>query len=195
LSFRIDGEKLFGIKGRSGSGKSTLLRLLLGMYHPRNGQIIANGVRVNEELSNWRSQVGYVPQSIFFIDGTVKENIVFGNFDQSTEKVLECLDRVGLIDFISSLPNGVDTYIGESGELFSGGQRQRIGIARALFRDPSVLIMDEPTSALDVHATSEMTQMLKRLSESVLVLVASHDEILLKECDEVMDLDKYQLSQ
>ncbi len=194
LSFRIDGEKLFGIKGRSGSGKSTLLRLLLGMYHPRNGQIIANGVRVDEDVSSWRRHVGYVPQTIFFIDGTVKENVVFGNIDQSSEKVLECLDRVGLIDFISSLPNGVNTYVGESGELFSGGQRQRIGIARALFRDPSVLIMDEPTSALDAHATSEMSQMLKRISESVIVLVASHDEILLKECDEVIDLDRYQFN-
>jgi ABC-type bacteriocin/lantibiotic exporter with double-glycine peptidase domain len=195
LSFQIDGENLFGIKGRSGSGKSTLLRLLLGIYHPRTGQIIANGVYLNEDLPVWRSQVGYVPQSIFFIDGTVRENIVFGSSDQSSQKIFECLEKVGLFDFITRLPNGLETYIGESGELFSGGQRQRIGIARALFRNPSVLIMDEPTSALDVHATSEMVQMLKQLSESVLVLVASHDEILLKECDEVLDLDQYQLSQ
>ena len=123
------------------------------------------------------------------------ENIVFGSNDDSAEKIYECLEKVGLFDFISSLPNGLETYIGEGGELFSGGQRQRIGIARALFRDPSVLIMDEPTSALDFQATSEMARMLKGLSETVLVLVASHDEILLKECDEVMDLDKYQLSQ
>jgi ABC-type multidrug transport system fused ATPase/permease subunit len=191
LSFCIDGETLFGIKGRSGSGKSTLLRLLLGIYHPRSGQIIANGVYVNEDLTVWRSQVGYVPQSIFFIDGTVRENIVFGSSDQSSEKIFECLEKVGLIDFITSLPNGLETYVGESGELFSGGQRQRIGIARALFRNPSVLIMDEPTSALDVHATSEMVHMLKKLSESVLVLVASHDEILLKKCDEIVDLDDF----
>jgi ABC-type multidrug transport system fused ATPase/permease subunit len=190
LSFRIDGEILFGIKGRSGSGKSTLLRLLLGIYHPTRGQIMVNGVDIYEGLSGWRSQVGYVPQSVFFIDGTVWENIVFGSDYESSEKIYDCLEKVGLFDFISSLPNGIDTYIGEGGELFSGGQRQRIGIARALYRNPSVLIMDEPTSALDFHATSEMTRMLKRLSESVLVLIASHDEILLKECDEIMDLDK-----
>ena len=195
LTFRFDGKNLYGIKGRSGSGKSTLLRLLLGIYRPRSGQIVVNGVDVNEDLSGWRSQIGYVPQSMFFIDGTVMENIVFGSNDVSLEKILACLEKVGLIDFISSLPNGLETYIGEGGELFSGGQRQRIGIARALFRNPSVLIMDEPTSALDFQATSEMAQMLKGLSESVLVLVASHDEILLKECDEVMDLDKSQLSQ
>ena len=195
LNFRIDGRCLYGVKGRSGSGKSTLLRLLLGIYRPRSGQIVVNGVDVNEDLSGWRSQIGYVPQSIFFLDGTVMENIVFGSNDDSAEKIYECLEKVGLFDFISSLPNGLETYIGEGGELFSGGQRQRIGIARALFRDPSVLIMDEPTSALDFQATSEMARMLKGLSETVLVLVASHDEILLKECDEVMDLDKYQLSQ
>ena len=195
LTFRIDGENLYGIKGRSGSGKSTLLRLLLGIYRPRSGQIVVNGVDVNEDLSGWRSQIGYVPQSIFFLDGTVMENIVFGSRDESSEKIFECLEKVGLFDFVSSLPNGLETYIGEGGELFSGGQRQRIGIARALFRNPSVLIMDEPTSALDFQATSEMAQMLKGLSESVLVLVASHDEILLKECDEVMDLDEFQLSQ
>ncbi len=192
LTFRIDEKVLYGVRGKSGSGKSTLLRLLLGIFRPRSGQIVVNGVDVNEDIPGWRSQIGYVPQSIFFLDGTVMENIVFGSNDYSIEKVYECLEKVGLSDFISSLPNGIETYIGEGGELFSGGQRQRIGIARALFRNPSVLIMDEPTSALDFQSTSEMAQMLKGLTESVLVLVASHDEILLKECDEVLDLDRYQ---
>jgi ABC-type bacteriocin/lantibiotic exporter with double-glycine peptidase domain len=189
LSFCLDKEILFGIKGRSGSGKSTLLRLLLGIYKPSSGNIYLNGMQINSDLIKWRSQIGYVPQSVFFIDGTVRENIVFGGLESQTFEVFECLKKVGLESFIAGLPNGLETHIGEGGELFSGGQRQRIGIARALYRKPTILVLDEPTSALDMHATAEITKMLKHLSKDVIVIVASHDEYILSECDEVIDLD------
>jgi ABC-type bacteriocin/lantibiotic exporter with double-glycine peptidase domain len=105
--------------------------------------------------------------------------------------MFETLEKAGLIDFIESLPDGIETNVGENGESFSGGQRQRLGIARALYRKPSVLIMDEPTSALDAVATTELVETLKELSGSVLVLAASHDEILLSRCDQIFDLNNH----
>ena len=194
LNLTIDGKKFFGIRGTSGSGKSTLLRLILGIYRPTSGTVCVNGVEVGNDLVSWRSQIGYVPQSIFFLDGTVKENIIFGGRELENRHMFETLDKVGLIDFIGSLPDGLETNVGENGETFSGGQRQRLGIARALYRKPSVLIMDEPTSALDNVATSELVETLKKLSGSVLVLAASHDEILLGGCDQIFDLNNFVLS-
>jgi len=191
LNLTIDGKKLFGIRGTSGSGKSTLLRLILGIYSPTSGTVCVNGVEVGNDLVSWRSQIGYVPQSIFFLDGTVRENIVFGGKEIENRHMFETLEKVGLMDFIDSLPDGIETNVGENGEAFSGGQRQRLGIARALYRKPSVLIMDEPTSALDTVATTELVETLKNLSGSVLVLAASHDEILLSGCDQVFDLNKF----
>jgi ABC-type bacteriocin/lantibiotic exporter with double-glycine peptidase domain len=161
----------------------------LGIYKPSSGNIYVNGRQISSDLIKWRSQIGYVPQSVFFIDGTVRENIVFGGLESQSFEVFECLKKVGLESFIAGLPNGLETHIGEGGELFSGGQRQRIGIARALYRKPTILVLDEPTSALDIHATAEITKMLKHLSKDVIVVVASHDEYILSECDEVIDLD------
>ena len=189
LNLIIDGKKLFGIKGTSGSGKSTLLRLILGIYRPTSGSVCVNGVEIGNDLVSWRSKIGYVPQSIFFLDGTVRENIIFGGEELENRHMLETLEKAGLIDFIESLPDGIETNVGENGETFSGGQRQRLGIARALYRKPSVLIMDEPTSALDAIATTELVATLQELSGSVLVLVASHDEILLSRCDQIFDLN------
>ena len=189
LNFTFEGKQLFGIKGKSGSGKSTLLRLLLGICRPDAGAVYANGEEVYANRTVWRSIIGYVPQSVFFIDGTVRDNIVFGGKDQPTSEVLDVLEKVGLNDYINSLPDGIDTYLGEGGETLSGGQRQRIGIARALYRNPSVLILDEPTSALDDVATSTLVRTLKELSNSILVITASHEIVLLQACDSVLELD------
>ena len=191
LNLIIDGKKLFGIRGISGSGKSTLLRIILGIYRPTSGTVCVNGVEIGNDLVSWRSKIGYVPQSIFFLDGTVRENIIFGGEELENRHMFETLEKAGIIDFIESLPDGIETNVGENGESFSGGQRQRLGIARALYRKPSVLIMDEPTSALDAVATTELVETLKELSGSVLVLAASHDEILLSRCDQILDLNNH----
>lgn len=191
LNLIIDGKKLFGIRGTSGSGKSTLLRLILGIYRPTSGTVCVNGVEIGNDLVSWRSKIGYVPQSIFFLDGTVRENIIFGSEELENRHMFETLEKAGLKDFIESLPDGIETNVGENGESFSGGQRQRLGIARALYRKPSVLIMDEPTSALDAVATTELVETLKELSGSVLVIAASHDGILLSRCDQIFDLNNH----
>lgn len=191
LNLIIEGKKLFGIRGASGSGKSTLLRLILGIYRPTSGTVCVNGIEVGNHLESWRSHIGYVPQSVFFIEGTVRENIIFGGEELDNQHLFETLKKAGLIEFIESLPDGIETNVGENGEAFSGGQRQRLGIARALYRKPSVLIMDEPTSALDAVATTELVETLKELSGSVLVLSASHDETLLSRCDQIFDLNEH----
>ena len=190
LNREISGYQHFGIRGKSGSGKSTLLRLILGNLNPSIGSVELNGRNIHDDLTSWRGRIGFVSQSIFFIDGSIRENIIFGGEVRTDEEMRDCLQKVGLGDFIEMLPEGLDTSVGESGELFSGGQRQRIGIARALNRRPSVLILDEPSSALDGNSTLDLIRTLRLLSRTTLVIVASHDEVLLKECDQIIDLDE-----
>ena len=189
LNITIKDKQIIGFKGSSGSGKSTLIKLLLGLLNPTNGVIEVNGNNINSDIKTWRRDVGYVPQDVFFVDGTVRENIIFGGAERDDEELYECLRSVGLSEFIRSLPKGLDSEVGESGELFSGGQRQRIGIARALNRRPSVLVLDEPTSALDSRSAGEIVDLLKQITKLSTVIVASHDPMVLIECDTVVDLD------
>ena len=189
LNITIKDKQIIGFKGSSGSGKSTLIKLLLGLLNPGNGVIEVNGSNINSDIKTWRRDVGYVPQDVFFVDGTVRENIIFGGAERDDEELYECLRSVGLSDFIRNLPKGLDSEVGESGELFSGGQRQRIGIARALNRRPSVLVLDEPTSALDSRSAVEIIDLLKQITNFSTVIVASHDPIVLSECDAIIDLD------
>ena len=189
LNLTIKDKQIIGFKGSSGSGKSTLIKLLLGLLNPTNGVIEVNGSNINSDIKTWRRDVGYVPQDVFFVDGTVRENIIFGGAERDDEELYECLRSVGLREFIRSLPKGLDSEVGESGELFSGGQRQRIGIARALNRRPSVLVLDEPTSALDSRSAGEIVDLLKQITKLSTVIVASHDPMVLIECDTVVDLD------
>ena len=189
LNLTIKDKQIIGFKGSSGSGKSTLIKLLLGLLNPTNGVIEVNGSNINSDIKTWRRDVGYVPQDVFFVDGTVRENIIFGGAERDDEELYECLRSVGLSEFIRSLPKGLDSEVGESGELFSGGQKQRIGIARALNRRPSVLVLDEPTSALDRRSAGEIVDLLKQITKLSTVIVASHDHMVLSECDTVVDLD------
>ena len=193
LNITIKDKQIIGFKGSSGSGKSTLIKLLLGLLNPGNGVIEVNGSNINFDIKTWRRDVGYVPQNVFFVDGTVRENIIFGGTERDDQELYECLRSVGLSEFIRSLPKGLDSEVGESGELFSGGQRQRIGIARALNRRPSVLVLDEPTSALDSRSAGEIIDLLKQITKFSTVIVASHDPIVLSECDAIVDLDDQNL--
>jgi ABC-type bacteriocin/lantibiotic exporter with double-glycine peptidase domain len=193
LNVTINDKQIIGFKGSSGSGKSTLIKLLLGLLNPGNGVIEVNGRNIDSDIKAWRRDVGYVPQYVFFVEGTVRENIIFGGTEKNDEELYECLRRVGLSEFIRSLPKGLDSEVGESGELFSGGQRQRIGIARAINRHPSVIVLDEPTSALDIGSSEEIIGLLKQLTLFTTVIVASHDPMVLIECDTVVDLDDQNL--
>ena len=147
--------KSIGIVGTSGSGKTTIVDVMLGLLRPENGNITADGVDVKDNYQGWLKNIGYIPQTIFMIDSTIRKNVAFGIKDEDIddEKVWEALKEAQLDEYVKSLPDGLDTTIGERGIRLSGGQRQRIGIARALFENPEVLVLDEATSALDGKKT------------------------------------------
>lgn len=143
--------KSVGIMGSSGAGKSTIVDILLGLLHAQEGQITCDGVDIFKNYESWLAQIGYIPQSIYLIDESIRENIAFGiDADKIDEKrIWEVLEEAQLKEFIEELPEGLDTTIGDRGIRLSGGQRQRIGIARALYHNPEILVFDEATSALD----------------------------------------------
>ena len=186
--------KYIGIHGLSGSGKSTLIDLLTGLLTPTSGMICADGININKHINSWRNIIGYVPQSIFITDGSIKNNIALGVDDNRIDSAL--LDNVieysQLKAFISTLPNGLDTLLNEKGSRLSGGQKQRIGIARALYKKPKILIFDEATSALDTSTTSELLSAISSLkvhNPSLTIMHISHDHSVFKNCDLLLTLN------
>ena len=151
LNFEVNNKSIFGIKGKSGSGKSTLINLIIGFYNPESGKIKADNREILDNISNWQNLIGYVPQKIFFTDDTLEKNIAFGveDDDIKPEKLNYAISHSQLNEFISEREFGLKTKIGERGKQISAGQAQRIGIARALYKNPKILIFDEATSALD----------------------------------------------
>jgi len=147
-----------GIIGTSGAGKSTLINIILGLLTPDIGHVSANGMAITDHLRNWQNHIGYVPQSIYLLDDTLRRNIAFGleDNDINEEKVKRASKQAQLDALIKSLPNGLDTVIGEDGGRLSGGEKQRIALARALYRDPSILILDEATSSLDPNTERDV---------------------------------------
>lgn len=195
LSFTIlPGERL-GIKGKSGTGKSTLFNLVLGFLTPSEGQIILDGEQLQgENRRAWHKTVGYVPQEIFIVDGSLAQNVTLGIENIDREKVLKVLDQVKLKDWALALPEGIDTNLGEYGNRISGGQKQRIGIARALYKGARVLFFDEATSSLDSVTENEINKALEELSENhreLTLIIISHRESSLGFCDRIIDLDQY----
>ena len=150
-----------GIRGSSGIGKSTLFNLLLGFLKPDGGEIRIDGVLLSAENRKlWHRRIGYVPQGVFILDGTLAENVALGCCDISKEKVKRILRQVRLDEWVDELPLGIDTLLGESGARLSGGQKQRVGIARALYKEADILLLDEATSALDTATECEINEMI-----------------------------------
>ncbi|MDR0529142.1 MAG: ABC transporter ATP-binding protein/permease [Zoogloeaceae bacterium] len=192
LDLRIQAKTCVGITGKSGTGKSTLLDILLGLLTPQAGGLFIDDMRiVPENISAWQRVIGYVPQHIFLADVSVAENIAFGvPRDHIDFEAVEKAARAAQIhDFIvARLPEKYATRIGNFGIRLSGGQRQRIGIARALYRDPSVLVMDEATSALDTETEAALTDAIGLLSGSRTILIVAHREASLRHCQEIITL-------
>ena len=179
-----------GIIGPSGAGKTTAVDIILGLLKPQEGQILVDGENVLENKEAWLKHVGYIPQTIFMLDATIRENIIFGNDVENDEvRLWNALEDAQLADFVRSLPDGLETAIGERGVRLSGGQRQRIGIARALYRNPDVLIFDEATSALDNDTEEAIMEAINALHGKKTMIIIAHRLSTIRDCDSVFQVE------
>jgi ATP-binding cassette, subfamily B, bacterial PglK len=166
--------------------------LLLGLLTPTSGHILADGIDINTNLESWRENIGYIPQSIYLFDDTIRANIAFGYFPEQINdlRIWQILKTVQMHKFVTELPEQLDTVIGEAGVRLSGGQRQRLGIARALYHDPSLLIMDEATSALDNQTEQAVTQAIEKLSQDRTVAIVAHRLSTIRNCNTIFMMGK-----
>lgn len=162
--------------GSSGAGKTTLTAIVTGLLAPSEGRILADGKEIDCRGRKWRSKIGYIPQDIYLIDDSVRRNVAFGIEDKDIDdsRIWQVLGQATLDEFVKSLPDGLDTNLGERGTRLSGGQRQRIAIARALYRDPEILVLDEATSALDAATEASITQSVRDLAGTRTILIVAH---------------------
>lgn len=176
-----------GIVGASGSGKTTAIDILLGLLQPQAGCVKVDGCDIQENYAGLLSQLSYIPQTIFMLDDTIRANVAFGVAEENIDdaRVWNALEEAQLKEFVQSLPEGLDTSIGERGVRLSGGQRQRIGIARALYSDPQVLIFDEATSALDNETESAIMESINALHGKKTMIIIAHRLTTIQECDVV----------
>lgn len=187
------GERV-GIRGRSGAGKTTLFNLLLGFYTPTAGSILIDGTPLDDRTRRrWQNSVGYVSQTVFLTDSTFAANVALGEKEEEMDRarIAEALEAARLSDFTASLPQGMDTPIGECGCRLSGGQRQRIGIARALYKQADILFFDEATSSLDDRTEEDINRSIEALSErnrELTIVVIAHRESSLSYCDRIIDI-------
>jgi ABC-type multidrug transport system fused ATPase/permease subunit len=190
ISLKIYKGTTIGLIGSSGSGKSTLIDIILGILKCKNNEILIDGVSINDNLRNWQNKLGYVPQMIFLSDETIRKNIAFGIEDEriDDEKIEIALKLSNLKNFINTLPDGIETIVGERGVRLSGGQRQRIGIARALYYNPEVIIFDEATSALDHKTEESVMESINELKKLKTMIIVAHRLSTLKKCDIIYEL-------
>lgn len=191
ISFNIQKGRSVGFEGPTGAGKTTIVDVILGLLNPTDGSITVDNVNVHKNRSNWFSKIGYVPQFIYLTDDTIKNNILFYDDENvDNDKLNTVIEQAQLKEFIDSLPNGLDTIVGERGIRLSGGQRQRIGIARALYKKPEILVLDEATSALDNDTEKAVMQAIEHLYGKITMLVIAHRLTTIEKCDEIYKIDK-----
>ncbi len=210
VSFRYPNQKECSIKdvsltipigmsvafiGESGAGKTTLVDIILGLFQPENGTILVDEMNLHEQRSLWQEKIGYIPQSIFLSDDTIRGNVAFGiDKDKIDEdEVWRALDQAQLKEFIEELPEKLETTVGERGVRLSGGQRQRIGIARALYHNPEILFMDEATSALDNETEKEIMKAIDGLKGEKTLIIIAHRLSTIENCDIVFKISKAEL--
>lgn len=181
--------------GSSGAGKSTLADILLGLLIPQAGAVYMDGVKISDVPELWSETVGYVPQSVFLSDDSIRKNVAFGENEKEIDddRVCEALERAELADFIASLPEGVETSVGDRGVRLSGGQRQRIAIARALYHRPEILVLDEATSALDNDTEAAIMSAIDTLQGQVTLVIVAHRLTTVRKCDVIYEVQDRQI--
>lgn len=191
LSLNIKKGEFIGFIGTSGSGKSTLIDVILGLLPCGSGSIEVDGLDIQKNLRGWQDQIGYVPQTIYLTDDTLRRNIAFGLPDEEIDDnaVKRAVEAAQLEKFIATLPDGLETVVGERGIRLSGGQRQRIGIARALYHDPSVLVLDEATSALDAATECSVMRAVTALQGTKTLIIVAHRTSTVEQCDRLYRLE------
>ncbi|MBQ6415742.1 MAG: ABC transporter ATP-binding protein [Butyrivibrio sp.] len=182
--------KSVGIIGPSGAGKSTIVDILLGLLHVKSGEILCDGSNIFSNYESWLAQIGYIPQSIYLVDESIRDNIAFGiDADQiNDDRIWEVCEEAQLADFIRTLPEGLDTRIGDRGVRLSGGQRQRIGIARALYHNPEILVFDEATSALDNETEAAVMEAINSFHGKKTMIIIAHRLNTIANCDIIYEV-------
>lgn len=195
ISIEINQSDSIGIVGESGAGKSTLVDILLGLITPTKGVVQVDKQNIQTNLRSWQDKIGYVPQSIFLIDDTLYRNVAFGVSNESIdhEAVLRAIHDAQLEKFVSSLPDGLDTKVGEHGVKLSGGQRQRIAIARALYHNPSILVLDEASSALDNQTEHEVMEAVAAFKGNKTIIMIAHRLSTISRCNRIFRLQNGKL--
>lgn len=180
-----------GFVGTTGAGKSTLVDIMLGLLTPVSGKVLIDGLDIQSNLRSWQNKIGYVPQSIYLTDDTLRNNIAFGIPNDKIDEtaILKALDSAQLSGFVKTLPEGLNTIVGERGIRLSGGQRQRIGIARALYHDPTVLVLDEATSSLDNATEKSVMEAIDNLHGYKTIIIIAHRLSTVEHCDHIFKLE------
>jgi len=196
ISLVIPRNKSVAFVGTSGAGKTTLVDIILGILAPQQGSVVCNGKSVHHHFDDWAKNIGYIPQVIYLLDETIMENVAFGveksRIDEA--KVWSALEKAQLKEFIHSLPMGLQTTVGDRGVRLSGGQRQRIGIARALYNDPSILVLDEATSSLDNETESAVMDAINSLKGHKTMIIVAHRTSTIEHCDIVYRVKKKKIT-
>ncbi|UKS24923.1 ABC transporter ATP-binding protein/permease [Paenibacillus sp. HWE-109] len=190
INVRIRSKQMTAVIGRSGAGKSTFIDILMGLLQPQRGQVWIDGVPLtSENLLSLRKSISYVPQDPFLFNGTIRDNLLLIDANATEAQLWEALDFAASAEFVSKLPEGLDTVIGDRGVRLSGGERQRIVLARAILRKPSILILDEATSALDRENETKIQQALERLQGKLTIIVIAHRLSTIRKADQVIVID------
>lgn len=188
ITLQIHKGECIALIGASGAGKTTLADVILGLLKPLKGQILMDGHDVYAMPMQWAKIIGYVPQSVYLIDDTIRNNVAFGMKQIDDKDIWNALEQAQLKEFVQHLPNGLDTVVGERGIKFSGGQRQRVAIARALFNRPQILVLDEATAALDNETENALMEAIEKLQGQITMIIVAHRLSTIRNCDRIYEV-------